>query len=370
MTARTARPHLATIDILRLVAALAVVFFHVFFRGAAGDAQLAEGYPEVAGIALYGYLGVNLFFLISGYVIAWSAEGRDWDSFAISRFIRLYPAFLFCMTVTFLILVAAASPLFPVTLRQYAANLVLFAPAIGQPFMDGVYWSIVIELIFYGWLAVALMTGLFARRKLEIIAVWLAVSALNEFFIGSGAMRMLCITEFGPFFAAGILTHHLQTRGRSPETLALLVAAFALSCATLTVTQGWMQRHYGIAVPLPGLIIANVVMHLMLFVAIRFSHLLAASGWTLAVGGLTYPLYLLHQNLGYLAVNALAPFSGRWLAAGLTIAALIVVSWAIWRYVEKPAQGLLRLALVPLQARLLAAWRPRRGRSPAPSAAA
>jgi peptidoglycan/LPS O-acetylase OafA/YrhL len=370
MSAQTKRPHLATIDVLRLVAALSVVLFHIFFRGAAGDAQLAQGYPEVAGIALYGYLGVNLFFLISGYVIAWSAEGRAWDSFAISRFVRLYPAFLFCMTLTFIILFAAASPLFPVTLNQYLANIVLFAPAFGQPFMDGVYWSIVIELIFYGWLTLALLTGLFERRKLEIVAVWLAVCALNEFFIGSGAMRMLFITEFGPFFVAGILTHHLQTRGRSAEVIGLLVAAFALSCATLTVTQGWMQDHYGIAVPLPGLIIADVIMHVTLFAAIRFSHVLRASGWTLAFGGLTYPLYLLHQNIGYLVVDALAPSTGRWLAAGVTIAALIVVSWAIWRYVENPAQGLLRRAIMPVQARIHSAWAARPGRSPAPAATA
>ena len=83
------KSHLATLDLLRLVAALSVVLFHYFFRGAADGIHLAEGYPEVAGYALYGYLGVNLFFLISGFVIAWSAEGRAWEQFALARFVRL-----------------------------------------------------------------------------------------------------------------------------------------------------------------------------------------------------------------------------------------------------------------------------------------
>ncbi|RUU08840.1 acyltransferase, partial [Mesorhizobium sp. M7A.T.Ca.TU.009.01.3.2] len=63
--------YIATLDLLRLAAALAVVFFHYFFRGAAAEGYLAQGYPLAAPFALYGYLGVNLFFLISGFVIAW-----------------------------------------------------------------------------------------------------------------------------------------------------------------------------------------------------------------------------------------------------------------------------------------------------------
>ena len=78
--------HIATLDLLRLVAALAVVAFHYLFRGAAAGGYLAEGYPEAAPFAIYGYLGVNLFFLISGFVIAWSAQGRSWESFAVARF--------------------------------------------------------------------------------------------------------------------------------------------------------------------------------------------------------------------------------------------------------------------------------------------
>ena len=85
---------ITTLDLLRLVAALAVVGFHYFFRGAAADGYLNVAYPSVATVAIYGYLGVNLFFLISGFVIAWSAEGRSWQAFAVARFARLYPGFV------------------------------------------------------------------------------------------------------------------------------------------------------------------------------------------------------------------------------------------------------------------------------------
>ncbi|MER9139662.1 acyltransferase [Mesorhizobium sp. M0830] len=348
--------YIATLDLLRLAAALAVVLFHYFFRGAAAEGFLAESYPLAAPFALYGYLGVNLFFLISGFVIAWSAENRRWGEFAVARFVRLYPGFVLCMTLTFTMVILAGTPLIPASFSQYAANLSMFAPAFGQPFMDGVYWSIVLELVFYGWVTLALFTGLFQKRKLELIFVWLAVSALNEFFVGSGAARLLFITEFGPFFAAGVVFHHIHAHGRSLPALLLLVASFLMSCGTLSVTQRWMQGHYGIAVTSANLVLANVVMHAALIGAVLLRNRVRPSALTLALGGLTYPLYLLHQKIGYLAINAAAPLIGKWFAALGCIALMLVVSWLIWRTCERPAQRLLRIWLG------LAVDRLRRGR--------
>jgi peptidoglycan/LPS O-acetylase OafA/YrhL len=339
MDARPARQdHIATLDLLRLAAALAVVFFHYFFRGAAAEGALAEGYPAVAPFALYGYLGVNLFFLISGFVIAWSAEGRAWREFAIARFVRLYPGYLLCMTISFVIVMGFGAPLFSTSLGQYAANLSMFSPALGQPFMDGVYWSILLELVFYGWVTLALLGGVFQKWKFGLIFAWLAIAASNEFFIESRGIRLLFITEFGPFFAAGVLVHHIHAHGRSLPALLLLGAAFLLSCSTLSVTQQWMLNEYGIAVSQPHLVIANIVMHSLLIGAILLRSYVVPSALTLALGGLTYPLYLLHQKVGYIAINAAAPLAGKWGAALGCVALMVLMSWAIWKYFERPAQ--------------------------------
>lgn len=333
---------IAALDVLRLIAALAVVFFHYFFRGAAADGYITNGYPEVASIAIYGYLGVNLFFLISGFVIAWSAEGRSWRDFAIARFARLYPGFIVCMTITFLVLLAAASPLLPVTFAQYVANLFMFAPALGQPFMDGVYWSIILEVVFYGWVAIALFFNLFDRFKLRLVAGWLAICLINEFWLQSEALRVLLVTEFGSLFAAGILFHHIWSRGRSSEALFLLATAFVISCTTMNVTRSWMLDHYNVAIPTTGLIVANIVIFALLAAAIWWRGAGRESAIIAALGGLTYPLYLLHQNLGYIAIERLAPMAGRWMAALLVIAMMLIVAWAIWRFVETPARRLTR----------------------------
>lgn len=337
-----ASDRLEALDLLRLVAALAVVFFHYFFRGAAADGYLSQGYPELAPVAIYGYLGVNLFFLISGFVIAWSAEGRSWRDFAIARAARLYPGFLICMTLTFLILLIAANPAFPASTRQYLANLLMFSPALGQPFMDGVYWSIILEVVFYGWVAIALFFNVFDRFKLGLVAGWLAVCVLNELWLQSGGLRLLLVTEFGALFAAGILFHHIWSRGASTASLLLLVAAFLISCITMNVTRDWMLAHYGVAVPVPGLIIANTTIFALLAAAVWWRGAGRESRTILALGGLTYPLYLLHQNIGYIAIDGLVPVAGRWAAVALVIAAMLLVSWAIWRFVETPGRRLAR----------------------------
>lgn len=344
---------IASLDLLRLIAALAVVAFHYFFRATVDPgAGITAGYPQAAPVAIYGYLGVNLFFLISGFVIAWSAEGKHWRDFAIARFARIYPGFVVCMTITFLVLWAANDPAYPVSPLQYVANLLVFAPALRQPFMDGVYWSIVLELVFYGWVAVALLVGVFDRWKLELIAGWLALCALNELLIGSGAARILFITEFGPLFAAGVLFRHLQAHGRSAEGLMLLAAAFLLSCNTMSVTRDWMASHYGLAVSFTHLLVANLAIHLMIAAAIRWPSHSAEGGWLLALGGLTYPLYLLHQHVGYVAIDTLQPLVGRRIAAAGVIAAMLLAAWVVWRFVEPPARRGTRRALQGLVAKI------------------
>ena len=80
------------LDLLRFFAAMAVVLYHYLFRGQQGD-YIPVRFTNLEDYAQYGYLGVNLFFMISGFVISLSAESRTARQFVISRVVRLYPAF-------------------------------------------------------------------------------------------------------------------------------------------------------------------------------------------------------------------------------------------------------------------------------------
>jgi peptidoglycan/LPS O-acetylase OafA/YrhL len=92
------------IDLLRFLAAFSVMFFHYTIRGYAdGDELSPVKFSMLSIFSRYGYLGVDLFFLISGFVILMTAIDRSAKSFIISRMVRLYPAFWMCCTLTFLI---------------------------------------------------------------------------------------------------------------------------------------------------------------------------------------------------------------------------------------------------------------------------
>lgn len=176
--------------------------------------------------------------------------------------------------------------------------------------------------------------------------------AVNEFSIGSGAMRLLFLTEYGPLFASGILIHHIQTRGRSPEALVLLAASFMLATSLMAIGKGWMQGHYGVSVPMAGLVVASLAMHGVLIAAVLLRAKVSPTRLSLALGGLTYPLYLLHQHIGYVAINATAPVLGKWSAAALVAATMLALSWLIWRWIETPLRHRLMRAVKPVLSRL------------------
>ena len=91
----TARaPRLRVLDGLRLVAALSVMAYHYTARTSnAWDGDVRAVWPGVGRLTQYGYLRVNLFFLISGFVILMTAWGRTVETFAVSRVTRLFPAY-------------------------------------------------------------------------------------------------------------------------------------------------------------------------------------------------------------------------------------------------------------------------------------
>lgn len=93
------RGRLPALDWLRFAAALGVLAYH-YVSSYLPDDPGSRWLEYAAHVTRYGYLGVELFFIISGFVILWSAQGKSAASFAVSRFARLYPAFWAAMLLT------------------------------------------------------------------------------------------------------------------------------------------------------------------------------------------------------------------------------------------------------------------------------
>ena len=344
------------LDLLRLAAVLAVVLYHFGFWGPTSNGIPQAAIPALAPFAKYGFLGVPVFFIISGFVIAYSAEGRTATGFAIARFSRIYPTFVFCMTLTFLAIVFLGPPHFNATWAQWFANLIIAAPALGQTYMDTSYWSLVIEVMFYAWVAALIAVGLFPRRIDTIILIWLGITFANELTVDALWAEKLFLADDSGFFAAGLLIYEFY-RGRRG---AMLYCMLALSIGT-AVFQA-LHKLVRLAPHTGGVFDQWIVVAICLgsvaiiFLATQVRRVPLPAGFTLAVGGLTYPLYLLHMQFGYVLFEHQAPANAVPLVVTILVA-MTLLAWAVWRYVERPAQRWTRELLTRRATRL--GWPPK-----------
>jgi peptidoglycan/LPS O-acetylase OafA/YrhL len=328
------------LDALRLFAAFLVLGFHWLFRGPASGDQYTQ-FRDFEALAVYGYIGVDWFFVISGFVIAWTAQNRSAANFAILRFSRLYPAYVACMSLTFLLTVLygwqAADP----GLADWLSNLTMAAPLLGRPFMDGAYWSILVEMIFYGWVFLLLAGGLW-KYRVPITFGWLALSIANMAWLKLEPLRFLLITDFAPWFIIGMMMHDMRERGLRLASAVILATAFIASCLSLAIQIPGFLRDYGAAPDLTTLFGLNAIGVLLVALAVqpwqvpaRFSRV------AMFAGAISYPLYLLHQHAGYMLIDRFVGKLGAWPAFALTAAAVLIVAAATSEFIEKPLRPII-----------------------------
>ncbi|MBL8289243.1 MAG: acyltransferase [Rubrivivax sp.] len=324
---------LAAIDSLRGVAALAVVVFHYttqFMKlyGAADTPSLS--------FAWGGYLGVNLFFIISGFVIFMTLERtRSAMDFVVSRLSRLFPAYWAAVALTFAVVSFAGLPGKEVSAWHAVANLIMVHGLLNVPHVDSVYWSLEVEMLFY-----AAMLALFVSGQLRRVHVFLCLLlALRVFYDVSSKhfgvdlswtlARLLNLTHL-PWFALGICIYQATRAGGSGSRGAIGLTA-ALAIGTLAWIEGW--------------VVASLAAALALWVW-------AAAGgrarWLenplLAFFGLiSYPLYLVHEHIGWVVQRAVLARGGS-MDQGIAVAFVVVVVLAAMLTfgVERPAMRAIR----------------------------
>lgn len=209
------------IDLLRFLAAMAVVLFHYAFRGYAADDLSVLNYPSLIPVAKYGYLGVDLFFMISGFVILMTAANASLKGFVVSRIVRLYPAFWACCTITFLMVLVFGGDRFAASWPEYVVNMItLGRDAFGLRSIDGAYWSLQVELRFYVLVAIVLLMGKIHRAQ-TLLWVWLAGTVLVLAFPFI-KLHNLLVVDYSGFFIAGAAFFLVWLHGMSLERAALL----------------------------------------------------------------------------------------------------------------------------------------------------
>lgn len=336
-TTGSARARLEQIDGLRAVAALSVVAFHFTTRF---DEVFVHTRPLEAGFA-WGYLGVNLFFVISGFVIFMTIEAaRSPADFAFSRFSRLFPTFWVAVVLTWLLTRALPVPGNVRSLGEMLANLTMVHDGFGVASVDGAYWSLEVELIYYLWMLAFGALG-WLRRPRVLVLVWLAVALLAAAVNATGRFAVPhVLMHYGllrwiPWFSLGMTAYLLYTGRGSTRFVA---AGLAMALLAMLLQNGWLDAAVGAAAGLA------------VWLASRGR--LAVVGWRplVFVGAISYPLYLIHEQLGWLLMlelqrRGLTP----WLTVGAALLVCLLAAWALHVVVE-----------MPVMARLRGWWRARR----------
>jgi len=333
------KPRLLELDALRGIAAVAVVLFHhtvVFPRLFPAQSGLPFAFAS-------GHYAVLLFFAISGFVISFSlrttTRARD---FLLRRCARLFPAYWAAMALTTAAVHLAGVRELQVPPGAIAANVFMLQGFLYLPAVDGIYWTLTIELAFY--LCMLLLWRLGALARIErVLAVWLALKVAAFFLPGfSSRLTILLVLDFIPYFGIGMLAFRLWSGERTLRQQAPFAALILI--ALLLVD------------PLPYVVAALLLF--ALFLALLAGHLRFLR-WQplLSLGTISYALYLVHHNIGFVLLIQAARLGLSPVPAFLATAGIaLLMAWAIWRFVEQPAErrltrGLRRRRAAALEAR-------------------
>jgi peptidoglycan/LPS O-acetylase OafA/YrhL len=331
------------IDLLRFIAALSVVLFHFTYRGYHADHLSPVDYPALGAVFKYGYLGVELFFIISGYVVLLSAQGKTLGQFIISRITRLYPAYWVACTFTFLVQYlgkpAVPSPAWPAMLeasaRTYVFNMTMFQNFLRVPDLDGVYWTLKVELVFYLVVALLIVTKSF-RYLVPLLAAWVGYCLYFGPVAFGRPLSFLLFPRFAPFFIAGMVFYLIQTSQAARWKLYSLlllsyVAALWSTKVVLTEMITVYQQPFSLIVAWG----AVTVFFSVFLLVINRQLQVGQAKWLAWAGALTYPIYLLHHNVGYVAFQRLGGLVPKYVLLPALLAAVFGLAYLLHVQVER-----------------------------------
>ncbi len=322
------------LDLFRFIAALSVVFYHFVAWFVVDQPQNAITLELAFVVAQYGFLGVPLFFMISGFVILASAIQRSSLDFAAARIARLYPVYWFCVSITALVAYLAQVNPNLINWPNYLVNMTMLQSFVGIGNFDGVYWTLAKELQFYFCIFILIALGVLSRIKIWL-SVWLVATATFLAFKQPFFMGWFISPEYSAFFIAGIccfmLKQQIDTQFYTWCLFAsLILASYSTYYESAEFLAQTSSSKQAICVAIVWLFYAAFWM-----VATNQWHL-KASRTLLSLGALTYPLYLIHNLVGKEMLNISLNWFGAELSVLLMCVVMIVFSYAIVVLVEKP----------------------------------
>ena len=277
------------LDAIRGIAALMVVLYHYTDR-----------YGEIYEYAIdpvfrfnLGQHGVQLFFMVSGFVIFLTLDKTvHVADFIVSRLSRLYPAYWFSVALTFTVVHFFSLPGRAVDLQSAIINLTMLQKWFGVSNVDGVYWTLAVELSFYLIMVVLFLTKQIQRIEL-ISFMWLCGIIFSQYLERHqsvhipGRIELILLLKYGHLFIAGMMYYKIMHSKQVSRYFILFLALFT--------------EYY-----LHGYLVIVIAMYFAIFFLFVHGYLaILAVKPLIFLGTISYSLYLIHQNIGYVIIQKL-----------------------------------------------------------------
>jgi len=322
------------LDALRGIAVLLVLVSHYTWAYDYHFSILGEHYFHFP----YGEFGVQVFFVISGFVIFMTIENtKSIKHFIVSRFSRLYPTYWLAIIIT-----ATTIVLFPVpTLGNYTfsdilINFTMLQGFIKIPHIDQVYWSLKIELIFY-----VIIGSIYYFKQLNkienYVVLWLLIVSISLVFDFKFEkyIHVLLITDYAPLFIAGIMFYKIKYKKSTfihhlIIFFSLIIYLFSLKMQILFRNQEEINIIQFIFV-----FIIYGIFYLLSFFQIKFFK----NKVLIFFGYISYPLYLLHNIIGYSIIYRLKEvYDNQFFYVIVTSLITVTLAFLITKIMETPTK--------------------------------
>jgi peptidoglycan/LPS O-acetylase OafA/YrhL len=334
--------HIYGIDVMRFLAAVTVAVFHFTWQT-----------PSHFAFAPWGWIGVEVFFVVSGIVIAGAVKGSSPGAFAFNRFLRLYPAAWICGLIGAIVLTSAHFEGLPYTMNVYFSwhrlleSMILFAPQ----HLASAYWTLPIEISFYAFVTVFFFfnnqMAVVARSLIGASAVYYVLFALDQMNVIVApwtdlfGIQNALLVRHAPYFVIGIYIYkYLEEKGEglTPFDPLLLGLLLVMAVMQIVIKARITLPMYGGPVEwLPLAAVSTAIFlccGLFLCLSIAFNDRIMVpaplKSTIRAIGLMTYPYYLLHQIVGatvmFFAGKAGVPF---FLSIALALISVGLVSFAV-----------------------------------------